>query len=130
MAACKGYCKEISERHNVEIKFHSENIPAKLPDEISLCLFRVLQEALQNAVKYSGVRTFLVSFGRTANEIELRVRDSGAGFDPEQVINGHGLGLTSMHERLKLVDGRLAIESKLGLGTTLRAWVPLTLATA
>jgi signal transduction histidine kinase len=83
----------------------------------------VLQEALQNAVKYSGVRTFLVSLTCSAGQIELCVRDSGAGFDPEQAIVGRGLGLTSMMERMKLVDGRLSIESRLGHGTTLRASV-------
>jgi signal transduction histidine kinase len=126
VAACQGFCSELSERHTVEIEVHSENIPANLAGELSLCLFRVLQEALQNAVKYSGVRRFLVSLVCTASVIELSVRDSGAGFDPEQAISGHGLGLTSMKERLKLVDGRLSIESKVGHGTTVRAWVSLT----
>jgi signal transduction histidine kinase len=125
VAACTGFCKEISERHGVEIEFDSENIPVRLPDEISLCLFRVLQEALQNAVKHSGVRTFLVSLRGTAAEIELRVKDSGAGFDPELAINGHGLGLTSIRERLGLVGGHLTLDSKPGRGTTLRAWTPL-----
>lgn len=124
--ACKGFCREISERHNVEIEFHAENVPTNLPGEISLCLFRVLQEALQNAVKYSGVRTFVGSLVYDAGEIELSVRDSGAGFDLDQALNGHGLGLTSMQERLKLVEGRLSIDSKVGHGTTVKAWVSLS----
>jgi signal transduction histidine kinase len=124
--ACKGFCREISERHNVEIEFHAENVPANLSAEISLCMFRVLQEALQNAVKYSGVRTFLGSLVYDAGEIELSVRDSGAGFDLDQALNGHGLGLMSMKERLKLVDGRLSIDSKVGHGTTVKAWVSLS----
>jgi len=123
VAACKGFCRELSERHLVEIEFFSENIPTNLPSEISLCLFRVLQEALQNAVKYSGVRRFLVSLKAASNEVELSVRDSGCGFDLEKAINGHGLGLVSMKERLKLVDGRLSIDSNLEHGTTIRAWV-------
>jgi len=126
VAACNGFCRELSERHVVEVEFYSENVPKNLPSEISLCLFRVLQEALQNAVKYSGVRKFLVSLKTAFNEVQLSVHDSGCGFDPEKAISGHGLGLTSMKERMKLVDGRLSIESKLEHGTTIRAWVSLS----
>jgi signal transduction histidine kinase len=125
-AACKGFCRELSERQSVEIEFCSEGIPADLPSEISLSLFRVLQEALQNAVKHSGVRTFFVSLVSASNEIELCVRDSGTGFDPERAASEHGLGLTSMKERLNLVDGRFSIDSKVGQGTTIKAWVSLT----
>jgi signal transduction histidine kinase len=121
--ACNGFCAELSERHLVEIDLHSENIPTYLPDEIALCLFRVMQEALQNALKYSGVRQFLVSLVCTVGAIELSVRDTGVGFDPERAMSGNGLGLTSMQERLRLVDGRLSIDSRVGHGTTLRAWV-------
>jgi signal transduction histidine kinase len=117
------FCRELSDRHTVDIDFRSEGIPENLPGEVSLCLFRVLQEALQNAVKYSGVRTFRVSLTCTGGEVELSVRDSGAGFDPAEVISGRGLGLTSMKERLKLVDGRLSIDSRPGHGTAIRAWV-------
>jgi len=96
-----------------------------LSKEISLCLFRVLQEALQNAVKHSGSRHFQVSLRDGTNTIELTVLDSGTGFDPEKAIDGQGLGLTSMKERLKLVDEQLLIDSKLQQGTTIHARVPL-----
>jgi len=124
-AASAGFCRELSELQNVEIDFHSESVPKNLPKEVSLCVFRVLQEALQNAVKHSGSRHFQVSLCDGTNEIALTVRDSGVGFDPEQTINRHGLGLTSMKERLKLVDGQLFIDSKLQQGTTIHARVPL-----
>jgi signal transduction histidine kinase len=126
VAACKGFCRELSERHIVEIELRSENIPQNLPSEVSLCLFRVMQEALQNGVKHSGERRFLVSLVCTAGEIELTVRDSGVGFDPEQALYGNGLGLNSMKERLTLVRGRLSIDAGVGHGTTIRARVPLS----
>jgi signal transduction histidine kinase len=125
VAACTGFCRELSVRHIVEIELHSENIPANLPSEISLCLFRVMQEGLQNAVKYSGVRRFDAFLASPDGGIELTVRDSGVGFDVERAMYGHGLGLSSMKERLTLVNGRLSIDSGNGRGTTLRAWVPL-----
>jgi PAS domain S-box-containing protein len=124
-AAAASFCRELSDRHGMEIEFHSENIPKELPKEISLCLFRILQEALQNAIKHSGSRQFHTSLTGGANEIELTVHDSGVGFEPEEAIKGRGLGLTSMKERLKLVQGKLSIDSKPQRGTTIHARVPV-----
>jgi signal transduction histidine kinase len=124
--AAKSFCREFSDQQKVEITFHSENIPKELPLEISVCLFRVLQEALQNATKHSGSRQFHVSLKDGTNEIELTVHDSGHGFDPEKAIKGRGLGLTSMRERLKLVNGELSIDSQLERGTTIKAHVPFS----
>ena len=124
-AACRGFCRELALRHGVAIEFCSENIPKNLTNEISLCVFRVVQEALLNAVKHSGEREFQVWLNGDSAGIELTVHDSGTGFDAEKAVAGHGLGLTSMRERLKLVDGRLSIDSKPGRGTTIRARVPL-----
>ena len=124
-AAATGFCSELSERQGVQIDFHSENVPRDLSPEISLSLFRVLQEALQNAIKHSGSRHFQVSLRGAADEIELRVQDSGVGFEPVTAIQGRGLGVTSMRERLKLVDGQLSIDSKPEQGTTIQARVPI-----
>jgi PAS domain S-box-containing protein len=126
VAAAAGFCQEVSTRQNVEIEFHSENIPKALPKETSLCLFRILQEALQNALKHSGRQRFEVSLKYETNEIELTVHDSGVGFDPEKATSGQGLGLTSMKERLKLVDGQLSIDSTPQQGTTIHARVPVS----
>ena len=123
--AVTGFCQELSEQQNLDIQLHTENVPGTLSHEISLCLFRVLQEAIQNALKYSGVREFEVSLTGTSNEIQLMVHDSGAGFDPNNTSNGHGLGLTSMRERLRLVKGHLSIESQPLQGTTITARVPV-----
>jgi PAS domain S-box-containing protein len=124
-AAASSFCRELSERQNVEVDFKYADMPDDLSEPISLCLFRVLQEALHNAVKYSGVDEFEVAFSATSGEIELRVHDSGVGFDPRETSKGHGLGLVSMKERLKLVRGDISIQSKPGHGTTVLARVPL-----
>ncbi len=123
--AVRGFCREVSEQHSLSIHARFDGVPQTLPHEISLCLFRVLQEAVQNAIKHSGVRDFEVSLTGGANAIELSVHDSGTGFDPETTRQGHGLGLTSMRERLRLVNGELSIESKPQHGTTILARVPL-----
>jgi PAS domain S-box-containing protein len=124
-AAAAGFCREVSNRQGVEIDFHSENIPKDLPKEASLCLFRVLQEAIQNATRHSGSRHFEVSLSAGLSEIELTVRDSGIGFDLQDAMKRSGLGLTSMRERLKLVNGNLSIDSQAQHGTTIRARIPL-----
>jgi len=123
-AAASSFCKEFSEQQKVEIDFSDGGIPRSVPQEISLCLFRVLQESLQNAVKHSGVRKFRVELRRTLAQIQLTVKDMGVGFDPEGAINRHGLGLISMRERLQLVKGELFIKSERGGGTTIYASVP------
>ena len=127
VTAAAGFCKELSVEHGVEIEFHSESVPKQLPQEVALCLFRVLQESLQNAVKHSGAKQFEAWLKGTPNGIELTVRDLGVGFDPEEAMRGRGLGLTSMNERLKLVHGRLSIDSQVAQGTMIRAMVPLNL---
>jgi len=122
-AASAGFCKEFSAQQGVEIDFQSESIPKELSEEISICLFRVLQEALQNATKHSGSSRFQVSIKGASNQIELTVHDSGIGFEQEKAFYKQGLGLTSMRERMKLVNGELSVESGLQLGTTIRARV-------
>lgn len=125
-AASKSFLKELSDRRNVEIQFYAHDVPRALPQDVALCLFRVLQEAVQNAIKHSGAGRIQVSLIGGVNQIELRVHDSGSGFAAEEAIKGRGLGLTSMKERLKLVAGELSIESQLQEGTTIRARVPFT----
>jgi PAS domain S-box-containing protein len=120
------FCKEFSDQQKVEVVFAHDEVPRTLPQEISLCLFRVLQEALQNAVKHSGERHFDVELRYASDAIHLAVRDSGSGFEVEKAMNTRGLGLISMAERMKLVDGQLSIDSQPNHGTTILARVPLS----
>jgi signal transduction histidine kinase len=92
---------------------------------VSLSLFRVTQEALQNALKYSGTTDFRVSLSGGNGEIWLEVVDYGAGFDVEHALEQEGLGLVSMRERANLVQGVFAIESSPQGGTRVTVCVPL-----
>jgi PAS domain S-box-containing protein len=125
-AAMRGFCREFGKQQKAEIDFKSHDLPEPLSPEISLCLFRVLQEALHNSAKHSGVRRFEVGLWGTSDEIHLTVSDSGAGFDSEGAKASRGLGLISMEERLKFLKGRFAIESQPTRGTTIHASVPLS----
>jgi signal transduction histidine kinase len=124
VGAAKNFCKEFSERQKVEIDFQSHDLTASLRTEISLSLFRVLQEALRNATKHSGVKRFEVRLWGSTGEIHLTISDLGAGFDTETAMKSTGLGLTSMQERLRLVHGELSITSQPKGGTTIHARVP------
>ena len=121
VGAAKSFCQELSEQHKVEIDFTHAGIPPTVPEEISLCLFRVMQEALQNAVKHSGVRRFEAELHGASDGIHLTVRDAGLGFDTELAMINRGLGLVSMQERINLVNGTFSIESRPGRGTTIHA---------
>ena len=123
--AAAGLCDELSNRHGLTIDVHIESIPATLPREITLSLYRVLQEALQNVVKHSASRHVSVSLSAQIDTINLTVKDSGTGFDSEVAMTGRGLGLTSMTERLKAVGGHVSIHSQPGHGTTVHAVAPL-----
>ena len=123
--AMRSFCKEFSKQQKVEIDFENHDLPSTLPPDVSLCFFRVLQEALRNAAKYSGVRHFDVKLWATPNEVRLTVSDSGAGFDLKAARDRRGLGLISMEERLKIVGGDLIIESEPKRGTTIRARAPI-----
>jgi PAS domain S-box-containing protein len=125
VGATRNFCREFGERQKVEVDFQSHDIPDTLPTDLFLPLFRVLQEALSNASKHSGVRSFEVKLLGSPEDIQLTVRDLGAGFDPEAATKCTGLGLTSMKERLRLVGGELSIRSQREHGTTIHARVPL-----
>jgi signal transduction histidine kinase len=124
-AAMRSFCKEFGEQQKMEIHFKVGDMPSHLPADVSLCLFRVLQEALHNSAKYSGVRHFEARLWAAMDEIHLTVRDSGAGFDREAAKESRGLGLISMEERVKLLKGTFSIESQPKHGTTVHARVPL-----
>jgi signal transduction histidine kinase len=124
-AVMSSFCQEFGERKNVMIDFTSDGLPSFIPPEIALCLFRVLQETLHNAVQHSGTRQFDAKLWSTLDEIHLRVTDCGVGFNFEKATKAGGLGLNRMQERLKLVKGKISIDSPPLGGTTVHARVPV-----
>jgi signal transduction histidine kinase len=128
VAACKSFCQEVAERHNVTIDFTAEGVPGGLPEEISLCLFRILQEALTNAIKHSEAQRFEAELRGASGEIRLAVRDYGVGFAATEAMNTNGLGLISMRERISFVGGTFSITSKPMGGTEVTVRVPAVVA--
>jgi PAS domain S-box-containing protein len=119
----KSWCKEFGERQAMEIDFKSD-VSSVVPFDVGICLFRVLQESLHNAAKHSAVKRIEVQLREVSNEIHLNVTDLGRGFDVVAAIQGQGLGLMSMQERVRLLNGSVDIESKPMAGTTIHVRVP------
>ena len=119
----KSWCKEFSGRQKMEIDFRSD-VSSVVPLDIGDCFLRVLQEAMHNALKHSGAKRIDVQLSEHSDEVHLIIHDSGKGFDVEAAKQGRGLGLVSMQERLRLVNGTIEIQSELLGGTTIHACVP------
>lgn len=125
-AAPRGLCEEIDAAHQIAISFVERNVPAALSPEVSVCAYRVLQEALSNVVKHSGSPRAEVELTGEDGGLRLSVRDFGMGMAPDIAETTHGLGLSSMRERLRAVDGHLTIESAVAAGTELIVRLPLS----
>jgi len=124
LPAARRFAGELAARHGLAVEVVSERWPEALPRDAALVLYRVVQEALQNAVKHSGAARVEIAFRGGGDELVLRVADQGRGFAPAELEGAYGLGLAGMRERLRLVEGGLRIESVLGRGTILEAWLP------
>ena len=126
-AATKSFCQEFGTQQKVKIDFRTDDLPTVLPPDMSLCFFRVLQESLRNAAKHSSVRHFEVRLWGASSEIHVTVSDSGVGFDKEEAARAsRGLGLISMEERLKMLNGTFSIESRPQHGTRIHARAPFS----
>ena len=125
-AAIAGLCHELTHRHGHKIEFAANQVSPAISPDIALCLYRIAQEALANAIKHSGAQHVRVELSGTADEITLRVTDDGAGFDPALTPGKGGLGLVSMRERVFSLGGELAIDSKPSDGTRVDVRIPLS----
>jgi PAS domain S-box-containing protein len=122
--ALNNFCREFANRNSMRIQFTSACLTCKLPEEASLCLFRVAQEAIRNVHKHSGCHEALVELDELSGSLRLRISDRGAGFDPSLAENSQGLGLLSMEERLRSMGGELFVHSRPGGGTCIEACIP------
>jgi len=121
VSASASFCREISRREGADVAFSHDAVPAGLPPDVALALFRVLQEAVANALEHGSVTQVAVTLGGDSEEIRLEIADRGAGFDPDSQSVQSGLGLVGMRERMRMIGGELTIESRKGAGTIVRA---------
>ena len=124
--ALRSECGSFSQREGIPIRFAPQYVPRGIRNDVALCLYRITQEGLRNVAKHSGVREASVSLVATDEGIMLSIEDSGAGFDPAWVRGKPGLGLASMEERARLIDGDFSVRSQPGKGTLIEVWAPLS----
>ena len=118
-------CKEFTAKQGIRVDFKANEIPRSVHPDVALCIFRIVQEGLRNTKKYSGAEEAEVDLRMTGDRLEISVRDEGLGFSLSELGQNGGLGIRSMEERARLLDGKFEIHSEPGKGTTLEAWVPL-----
>jgi signal transduction histidine kinase len=113
--------REVSRRSQLEVEVHATDIPDDLPDDYKICIYRVVQEALNNAARHASAHHARVELKQGLRLIEVSISDDGSGFDAERV---RGMGLLGMEERVRRLKGTLVIESKPGQGTEIRVQLP------
>jgi signal transduction histidine kinase len=122
--ALRTECERRGRRGGIDVTLDLDPVPAALGKDATLCLYRVAQEALNNVARHARAQTASVTLRQVDGGLLLAIRDDGAGFDPDEPRGRGSLGLVSMRERLRLVNGTLDVESAPGHGTAVVAWVP------
>jgi signal transduction histidine kinase len=120
-AALKDVCGQVSRQHHIDVQLQANDLAFPLSEDLSLCFYRVAQEALNNVVKHSHSDRIEVGLGSRRGRVWMRIKDFGVGFDP--AAHADGIGLAAMQERLRMVGGSLHIKSTPGSGTELMAEV-------
>lgn len=123
--AIKSECSNFSSRMGIAVMFTPKNVPDAVPNNIALTVYRIIQEGLSNIAKYANTKNAYVFLESKDNSILLTVRDAGTGFDPAKVKQKAALGLGSIRERVRLVNGTFSITSKPGKGTSIEVKIPL-----
>jgi signal transduction histidine kinase len=106
------------------VRLSGNDLTEPIPEEVALCLYRITQESLWNVAKHASAKTARVTLDALDHRVHLSIRDNGVGFDPTAKREG-GIGLLSMKERVRLVNGEFTLASKPGKGTRIDVWAPL-----
>jgi signal transduction histidine kinase len=123
--AVKSECMVFSKRTGIALSFAPDKVPGSIPKDIALCLYRVIQEALKNVEKHSKSARAQIALQGLSNGVRLLIQDFGAGFDPNARRNKAGVGLSSIKERVGLINGTMSVTSELERGTEIEVFVPL-----
>ena len=130
LAGLEAYCKEFAQQQGVQVDFVHENVPRGVPADAALCMFRITQEALRNIKRHSGANRAEVRLEQLDGMLHLSVSDRGRGINSNKPPAERGIGIHSMEERLRLLGGKLEIQSRPMEGTRIDAWLPLKMASA
>ena len=124
-AALREHCEEVGRRHQLEVELELSGDFERLPQEIALALFRVVQEGLANAARHAQAQRVKVRLQRARGGVTLTLSDDGRGFELAAARRGSGLGLAGISERAEMFGGRCRILARPGSGTEIGLWIPL-----
>ena len=124
-AALESECAAFSKLCGTAINFLAESVPASLPDAVAICLYRVARASLENIRQHAQAKAASVRLAGRDSGIGMVIQDFGRGFDLHAARQGGGLGLVSMEERVRLVKGKLSVNSKPGEGTWIKVQIPV-----
>lgn len=122
-AALRTYCREFTTLTGIQVHLSTE-LQNRVTPPIALCLYRVVQESLNNIAKYAGTDRACVHLWEDNGEYHVTIEDEGVGFDLAKARRKHGIGLSSMEERIRLLNGRFVIQSQPNVGTAVQASIP------
>ena len=125
VASLRALCGKFGEHEGISVHFHSGELPSVIPRETASCLYRVVQESLQNIARHSGAKRASVFISVKKNAVALSITDDGSGFELEEARGRGGLGLNWMVERTRLANGKLSIAARKGHGTKMSVAGPL-----
>jgi signal transduction histidine kinase len=123
--AIEAECRQFATREGIAMSASVQTVPREIPKDIALTIYRIVQESLNNIAKHACARCVDVSLNKSEIGLHLTVKDDGIGFDAAEVRSKAGLGLSSIRERVRLVQGMYRICSEPGRGTTIEVTVPL-----
>ena len=124
VAALQSLCTDVSQQRHLDVAFAHAAMPASVEADVSLCVYRVVQEALHNVARHSRASGVQVSVAYGSRQLTVQIADTGVGFEPGDVAQS-GLGLVSIRERVAALDGRLTIDAAPGKGTRIAVRLPL-----
>jgi two-component system, NarL family, sensor kinase len=123
--ALRSYAEEFSRSTAIPVQFTSRKVPRKVPAEVAICFYRIVQEALRNVGKHARTAAVKITLAGSSTRLHLSIRDNGEGFDMALARAQGGLGLISMQERVRLVQGQFSVQTQPGHGVHLSVIVPL-----
>lgn len=123
--AVQQFCLQMQQSTNIEIDFQYYHLEERLPQRIELLVYRILQELLNNCIKYADANEIIIQLTKNENQLFITVEDNGKGFDINTIKNKEGIGLNSMQQRVLLFGGQMDIDSSVGKGTSINIVLPI-----
>jgi PAS domain S-box-containing protein len=122
--AIKSECRTFTRREGIAIDYRTERMPPRIPEDVAICIYRIVQEGLRNVAKHADTTQLQISLTGKDDSIHLTIKDQGVGFDPKEMKKKLGLGHVSMQERVRFIQGDISIESQPGKGTVINVRTP------